>query len=184
MGLRYRVNGKEVTEAEYRKWSKRRAKFLKDAGADLFTGIREGRVNIGVMTDSVFLQGMSTNGSQFEGQEWAGDYYREVAEAHGQSVKGKVYLSGLAEFPGDPRAWVDGRGDVQRVLEERGWNGRGAVNVKAPGPLGETERVSVADDIVEQEVQEELAADPGLADMDPGELRHEVKEKLKPHWSK
>jgi len=176
------VNGKTLTEAEYEAWSRRRAEFLKAAGQDLATGLKEGTVTIGVMTDKVFLEG-HCNGGQFETTPWAGDYYKEVAEAHGQSVKGKVYLSGLAAFPGDPRAWVDGRGDVRRVLEERGWNGRGAVNVTGPPAEGPPERVAVAPDILERQVALEVEADPSLAEMDPGELRHELTQKLRPHWS-
>ncbi len=183
--MKVTVNGKamDTSSAEYREYSARRQAFLQSAGQDIFTGIREGNVHIGLMTDKVFLGGLSTNGDQFETAPEQGDYYRAVAEAKGQSVKGKVYLSSLAEYPGDPKAWVDGRGDVRRVLEDRGWNSRGAVNVKSQAREA-PERIDVAEDIVDRQVALEVAADPGLSDMDPGELRHEVKEKLVPHWRK
>src|SRR5271154_7062156 len=72
-------------------------------------------------TDREFLAG-TENGRQFEGQEEVGDYYRQEATKAGVNTTGKVYKNGLARFPGDPEAWVSGRGDVQRVIEERGWN--------------------------------------------------------------
>jgi hypothetical protein len=98
-------------------------------------------------TDREFLEGRE-NGRQFEKTPGLGDYYAGVARARGVDPKGKVYLSGLAAYPGDPRAWVSGRGDAQRVCEDRGWSCRGSVNVKgrrAPPPEG---KYRVADDIV------------------------------------
>lgn len=81
-------------------------------------------------TDREFLEGRC-NGNQFTGQEWVADRLKKQAEELGQSTTGKVYVSGLARFPGDPEAWVSGRGDVQRTLERRGWGSEGAVNVEA-----------------------------------------------------
>jgi hypothetical protein len=80
-------------------------------------------------TDATFLHG-HCNGSQFAAGPLAGelgDRLKATAEAGGQNVKGKVYLGGLARFPGDPQAWVDGKGDVKRVCEERGWKCTGSV---------------------------------------------------------
>jgi hypothetical protein len=87
-------------------------------------------------TDREFLEG-HCNGNQFAGSlaaRAAGDYYRRVAAAAGQGSAaggGNVYLSGLAAYPGDPRAWVSSRGDVKRLLEERGWSARGSVEHNA-----------------------------------------------------
>lgn len=83
-------------------------------------------------SDVEFLRG-HCNGNQFEGGPIAnrmGDYYRRVAESKGQTTKGKVYLSSLAAYPGDPEAFVSGKSDVRRVAESRGWKVTGAVNVK------------------------------------------------------
>src|ERR1700676_3108092 len=82
-------------------------------------------------TDREFLQG-HVNGNQFEGQDEIGDQFRKQAEAAGVNVQGKVYMGGLAAFPGDPEAWVGGRGDFQKVVEDRGWSCEGSVNVAAP----------------------------------------------------
>lgn len=181
---RYRINGREVTDEEYAAWSARRMAFLEAAGMDLMTGIREGTVSIGTKTDREFLRGHGANGAQFQDTPEVGDYYRQVAESRGQNTKGKVYLSGLAEFPGDPRAWVDGRGDAQRVLEERGWGGEGDVRVKAAEATGPVERVPVAPDLVENRIEQMAAADPSVLEKDPGELRHEVTEAMRPPWQK
>lgn len=169
--MRYRINGREVSQEE----------FDGHGNPSRMQEMFESGIAPGCMTDTVFLEGHA-NGSQFQDTPHLGDYYASVAKSHGVNPKGKVYLSGLAAFPGDPKAWVDGRGDVQRVLEERGWEGRGAVNVKG-AEATEKKKVAVADDIVDAAVERQVALDPGLAEMDAGELRHEVTEAIKPHWS-
>ena len=81
-------------------------------------------------TDAAFLEG-HVNGNQFENEPIIGDAYKAEATAKGVDITGKVYLSQLATYPGDPEAWVSGRGDVQRVCEQRGWGCKGSVEVKA-----------------------------------------------------
>lgn len=83
----------------------------------------------GSNTDREFLHGHS-NGNQFDKGPMAeamGDKFRAEAELRGVSVKGKVYLGGLAEFPGDPRAWISDKSEAKRVCEERGWKCSGLV---------------------------------------------------------
>lgn len=129
-------------------------------------------------TDREFLQG-HVNGSQFQHNEARGDYYAKAAKEAGVSTTGKVYISGLAEFPGDPRAWVSGRGEAQRVCEERGWEAEGAVNVKGRqfdhGPP-----IELADDIVEAEASRVLAKHPEPQTVNHEELKHTIREKRKP----
>ena len=137
----------------------------------------------GLVTDNTFMHG-HCNGNQFEKTPWRGDYYRQVAKKAGFNITGKVYKPSLADFPGDPKAWVSGRGDVTRVAEERGWNVEGSVNVKGRKP-GDFERkpVGVADDIVDAEVQQIIESTPEPI-KDVGELRDKVRNKRKPHWAK
>jgi hypothetical protein len=81
-------------------------------------------------TDREFLEGHCC-GSQFATDKASmavGDAFKKQAAASGVSVTGKVYVGGLAAFPGDPKAWVSDRGDVKRVLTERGWGSEGSVN--------------------------------------------------------
>jgi hypothetical protein len=132
-------------------------------------------------TDREFLEGYC-NGSQFEKTPALGDLYRAEAAAAGVNTQGAVYLGGLAEYPGDPRAWVRGRGDVVKVAEERGLDVRGAVTVRAgrrePQPVG------LAEDIVQREVAEIAAASPAPALVDREDLADKVRQKRKPHWAK
>jgi hypothetical protein len=135
----------------------------------------------GIMTDSVFLEG-HCNGNQFEETPWVGDRYQREAAAAGVDVKGKVYMDGLAAYPGDPRAWVGGRGDVLRVAEERGYTVTGAVNVKGQSRQAEDD-VPVADDIVWDRVMDKVEADPSVALRPKEEVFHETREEMKPHWA-
>lgn len=135
-------------------------------------------------TDREFLEG-HCNGSQFANEEEIGEVYRRRARAAGVDPKGKVYLSGLARFPGDPEAWVDGRGDVQRRLEERGWGSEGSVTVKPRDPVAPSPSPKVADDLVDDEVGRILAAVPPAerAAVDTQDLREQVVAARAPHWS-
>ena len=133
-------------------------------------------------TDREFLAG-HCNGNQFEKTPRIGDLYRAEAEAAGVDPTGKVYLAGLAAYPGDPRAWVSGRGDAAKVVEERGWDCSGMVNVKAHEPK-EPAPYRVADDLVEDRVQEVLAAAPEPAAADREEITEQARESLTPEWAK
>ena len=85
----------------------------------------------GTRTDAEFMKGRYS-GDQFAHAPWLGDYYRKVAEGHGVNPAGKYYCAGLADFPGDPTAWIDGRGDVERVAREKGYKVSGMVEYQ-PG---------------------------------------------------
>lgn len=135
----------------------------------------------GALTDREFLEG-HCNGNQFEGHEAIGDAYKAMAEAEGVDTTGAVYINGLASFAGDPRAWVRGRGDVLKLCAERGYNAEGAVSYRSESRDAAPEE-AVADDIVEQRVLSKLEKDPGLALRDPGEVFHEAKQEIQPHWS-
>lgn len=80
-------------------------------------------------TDRAFLAGHHNN-NQFENDPVYGDYVRKVAERAGVSIKGKVYKSSLAEYTGDPRAWVSDLSDVRKLCEERGYTCEGAITIK------------------------------------------------------
>lgn len=115
--------------------------------------------------------------------EMIGNHRKEVAEKMGQSTKGKKYISQLARFVGDPEAWVDGRGDVQRVLEKRGWGSEGSVKAK----LREKEPpkpVALAEDLIQEKMREMVIKDPGLKEKPREELREKVLDKHTPSWKK
>jgi hypothetical protein len=123
----------------------------------------------GFTTNDTFLKGKKT-GDQFDDCPVVGQYYREVAESAGVSTTGKVYLRGLANFPGDPRAWVSDKDDVLRVCKERGWSCEGVVNYTPP-ELPPSPDVKLAPDLVEREVRERLEENP---DANPEDIRDTV----------
>jgi hypothetical protein len=171
--IRYKINGKEVSREEFAK-ADNPAKFDEMVA----TGIAPG-----CMTDDVFLAGLGCNGSQFDGQERVGDEYKQIAKEAGVSVQGKVYMGSLAEYPGDPKAWISSRADAERVCTERGWGCRGAVNVKTP-QVAPLPSVGVADDLVEHHAAKRIMEDPGLAERPIEEVKEETKQKLAPSWVK
>lgn len=92
----------EVGEAE-RGYLDRYAACLVEGSSPRLADMLASRQAPALMTDAVFMQG------------------------HPEARK---YMPSLARFPGDPEAFVSGRGDIDRVLRERGWGAEGAVNRK------------------------------------------------------
>ncbi len=124
----------------------------------------------GLKTDNIFNKGRC-NGNQFEKVPGLGDHYRRIAEAAGVSVTGRFYCAGLADFPGDPTAWVSDRGDVLRVARAKGMRVHGYVE-HDPGERPPMPDVPVAPELIEAEVAARLEEDPGLRIDD---VREEVK---------
>ncbi len=84
-------------------------------------------------TDSVFMQGRKLDGQQFEeAPPNVGAHHMELARKAGVNTSGKYYSGTMARFPGDPRAWVSGLGDVRRIARERQMGVSGAVEIPAP----------------------------------------------------
>lgn len=133
-------------------------------------------------TDAVFMTG-TANGSQFEMRPEQGEYYKAECEKRGGTTLGRKYFSSLARFPGDPEAWVEGRGEVSKLLSSRGWGAQGAVYVK-PVPVEEvTNPVDVASDIVDREVAK-IAGSEKLSKKAEVALREKVKDRIRPSWKK
>ena len=92
----------------------------------------------GSRTDDDFFRGVGTLDKQLQDRD--GHYINEVTsnyrKATGHDVNPNyVYQQGLAAYPGDPRAFVDGAGSVKRLAEERNVTVSGFVNHKASEPL-------------------------------------------------
>jgi hypothetical protein len=132
-------------------------------------------------SDRAFLEG-HCNGNQFEKNQLLGHAYAEDAKAAGVNTKGKVYLSSLAAFPGDPKAWVSGRDDAKRVIEERGWGCHGSINVKMR-EVAQPTGGGVADSLVNEHTARTLESTPEPV-KNVAELREQVKENLTPYWAK
>jgi hypothetical protein len=121
--MKYMLHGREVTRAEF---------FGDEAASvrrleEMFASGKPPAAD----TDREFLEGTQ---NQFAGDEATALRLKKVAEAEGQSVTGKRYVGGLARYPGDPRAWVDGKADVRKYLEETGRGCEGALSVKPRDP--------------------------------------------------
>ena len=123
----------------------------------------------GVKTDAVFNEGKFSGDAGRVGAEEV--WLREQAEAAGVSTAGKWYCKGVADFPGDPKAWIDSRGDVERIARERNLTVRGYVQHQGHEvePMPD---VDLADDIIENEVGDILESNP-FANAD--EVREQVR---------
>lgn len=131
------------------------------------------------VSDCTFMRG-TANGRQFQGQEQTAEFYRKVTESEGGSVKGKKYLSSLARYPGDPLAWVEGRGDVVRRCEAMGRGCEGAVTVKARETTVEPRKPYVSDRLLDREVEEVCAQVPDGHMVDRVDLKEQVRQRRSP----
>lgn len=116
----------------------------------------------GLRTDAIYNKNRC-NGNQFEDQPWLGDYYRGLAEASGVNTTGKYYSRALADYPGDPTAWVSDRSDVLRVCREKGFRCTGMVDYEPPEIEAPMPDVQIAGELVEEEIERRLALAPGLS---------------------
>lgn len=92
--------------------------------------------------------------------------YYEMAKKAGVNTEGRWFCGDVAKYPGDPEAWVEGRGDIKRICEKNNWRAEGEVECNAK-PLDVPDgdgKYYVADDIVKREVSRLGKLDPGLVD--------------------
>lgn len=130
----------------------------------------------GASTDREFLHG-HCNGNQFEGFQAMGDYYQSYAKKAGINTKGKIYLSSLANFPGDPKAWVSDRSDAARVIDSNGWGAEGAITRKVK-KVSERFNKDVADDIVLENAEKRMGTQV-LSKKEKIDLINKTRESLK-----
>ena len=121
---------------------------------------------------------------QFANQPEIGDAYAKHAKAAGMNITGAIYEPGLAQFPGDPNAWVRDRGEIRKKVEALGMGCEGAVNVKARNDLPPKPTVDIAPDVVLERALDIASANPEAHPKLTEELLHEAKESAKPHWAK
>lgn len=98
---------------------------------------------------------------------------------------GKKYISQIARFPNDPRAWVTGKSDLQRICEQENWGCEGLLNVKATD-MGykPPDRIGLDPVLLEEYTQRAINNDPGLAEKPREEVREKVRNRIQPHWAK
>lgn len=125
----------------------------------------------GIKTDAIFNEGRFSGADQFAHCPAEGAWLRAQAESVGVNTTGKYYLSGLAEFPGDPAAWVSDRGDVLRVAREKNLRILDGYVTHEPIEREPVADVEIADDLIEDEVRD-------ILDENPGACREDVRERV------
>lgn len=145
------------------------------------------RKSANFVSDATFMRG-HFNGNQFEKFNRSGEFYRKKANAAGVSTVGKRYLSGLAAYPGDPRAWVSTRDEIKKLMKERNWTCDGTVKHAGNEDLL-AEQIAVrkrpdgvAEDILVEKVEFECEKNPELAPTtkEKVELKEQLRERMRP----
>ena len=134
-------------------------------------------------TDRAFLEGRNN-------MEWLNklpkrqaDRMVAAAKAAGVNPEGKYYFGGIADKRGiyDPKAWVSDSNDVKKVAEERGMDVDGAIKHKSKNRPVSTQKVALAQDIVDRETKYELSKDPNITKK---EAQRRAIKNTTPHWKK
>jgi len=128
MGLKveYQINGRPVSKKQFEKY--------KDDPSRLADMVKTG-VGPALNTDATFLQGRGKLRDQFGGDDEAFiETVREARRNGYEPQENDFYVESIADRVGDPRAFVKSKGEVKRVLEERGMESRGAIKTKGRAP--------------------------------------------------
>jgi hypothetical protein len=131
----------------------------------------------GAVTDATFMKGRHNHAGLESMSDDSRNYYLQQAEQAGVSTGGQAYMASLARFPGDPTAWVDSRADVERVARQNGMAVTSpTINVDPPRYFDPGPPTIVAPELVNREVAQMIAENPGLKNDAPG-LRQDIIEK-------
>jgi hypothetical protein len=133
------------------------------------------------MPGSSFFRSAYARG-QFQRTPEIGEQYAEEARRRGVSTYGKYYSHQLADYAGDPSAWVSDVDDFKRVAAAKGV-GCEPLGLKAVKKGDDEAPVVLDEKIIQQEIINRCLDDPSLQKRDVRDLREEVIEKHKPHWS-
>lgn len=130
----------------------------------------------GSLTDRELFKDVGTLEKQFAGDEVMLNHITRVAKSYGYTPNNNdFYNSALAEFTGDPRAFIPatgGREHIRKECERQGKSCEGLVKVK--GRKQEVQNVPMADDLIERTAKEAVKADPALGTVPKQELRQEI----------
>jgi hypothetical protein len=126
-------------------------------------------------TETAFFRGKHLN--QGLEDNFMGERMRKLARRAGISIEGKVFIGQMADKRGaeDPRAWVSSPSEIKAWCEKTGAACDGLVKVKGSPPPPPVQ-VRLAEDIVQEKMQEYLVKDPSRA-ADIRSLREEIIEK-------
>lgn len=133
------------------------------------------------LTDRAFMEGFLTGHDDGLVGEHAQLFRERYRKATGGYPTGKRYMSGLARYPGDPRAWVDSIADVKKIAQEDNlnWSYAGKVmhEAREPDKAPDDKPYAVAPDLIEKRVAKAVEANPDLKHQ-PKKLA-DVREKIK-----
>ena len=133
------------------------------------------------VSDRELLIGWGTLEKQFGRDPKYLNHITQTAIKHGyRPSPSDMYHPGCADFAGDPKAFVKGRGDIMKVIKKR--------NVTVDEPLYKhratepvvdpwSQRKPLAEKIVKRLMKEYIQRDPSLAHNDKRELRAQIIEK-------
>lgn len=135
-------------------------------------------------SDADFFRGMGTLDKQIGDDPHS---MQQVVDGYRAATGGRnpnpnySYQAGLAQFPGDPRAFVGGAGEIKRRAEELNVNVEGFVTHKASEPIVDpftqvgskaaSKRATIAPDLKQMIVSQMEKRDPSLKGrVNPGML--------------
>lgn len=153
--------------------------LIEKGNSPLFAEMLALRRAPGARTDREFFADRGKLGDQFVSEKVC-DFYVNEARKNGYNPNpNDVYESSVARFPGDPRAFISpsgGRGQAADALEAQGFEvsnrlGDGLVSVRSrPGEAAPIETPHLAPDLIDEMIENRIAANPDLARADRREL--------------
>lgn len=157
-------NGKLVKDRETAAERKRMA--------DNFAEIVSSRKAPGTLLTDQFLWSGRCNNHGIEGPDWLRKKTIDAAKKGGVSIAGKIYMPRLADKrgPADPNAWVGDNSELLAVCRRQNRDCELGHKAREVEPAAD---VPLAEDLVQETMQEYLQRDPGRATNLP-ELREEI----------
>lgn len=140
---------------------------------DNFAQIVASRRPPGTQATDQFLWAGRCNNHGIEGPDWLRKKTIDRAKRAGISIAGKVYFPTFGG-PESPEAWVSDTSDIRQMCKKQN-RPCDALGIKAR-EVEPTADVPLAEDLVQETMQEYLQRDPGRA-KDLGGLREEIVEK-------
>ena len=119
---------------------------------------------VAIVSDSTLFNGERL-GSIDGGRDnsLTGEHYRKMADRAGVVRSGNQYISQLADYPGDPEAWVSSRGDMVRVAKKKGLNiDEGPVKYKHESREPAAPQGGIAQDLAIKLARDIMKKNPGM----------------------
>lgn len=90
-----------------------------------------------------------------------GEHYMAMARRAGVNPNNKQYISQLADYSGDPEAWVDSRADMVRVAKKKGLNIDDGIARHRCEP-GERPKGGISQELAEKFARKIMRENPGM----------------------